>query len=190
MAKFKFTEEILNGSRIAARLGSDTKTNGGNLTDTEVGKLCKLAGDSRYDLCAVGDKIGGRIVGVESATVDDYSIGTVQLSGRIVCTCEGDEATGTGTIAVGDYVVAGTSVAKGTALGSAEYPKVRKATNQPGAAIDVGSTVDQTSVNAALAKAVDQTLNAATGWKVVSVGTDGSVGDTCVIERVDYNLSE
>jgi len=184
MAKFKFTELVTDGDRITARLGSDTKTAGGNLTDTEVGKLCKLAADSRYGLCAVGDKIGGRIVGLEPATADDYSIGTVQKGGRITCICEGAEADGTGTIAVGDYVVAGTPEPNGTALGALTGPKVRKATNQPGAAIDVGATVDQTTVNVALAKAVDQTLVAMYGWRVVSVGSDGSVGDTCVIEKV------
>ena len=50
--------------------------------------------------------------------------------GMIFATADGLQATaGTGAIAVGDYVVAGTATAKGTAL--TVYPKVCKATVQP-----------------------------------------------------------
>jgi len=76
----------------------------------------------------------------------------------MACTCDGIQATvGTGTIAVGDLVVAGTVVAKGTALGALETPKVCKATSQTPVMFN---------------------------WRVVSLGVAGAVGDSCVIERV------
>jgi hypothetical protein len=70
---------------------------------------------------------------------------------------DGSQAAGTGAIAIGDYVVAGAVVAKGTGLSG--YPKVRKATSQtPGPF----------------------------AWRVVSLGTagTGAVGTVGVIERI------
>lgn len=170
---------------VTARLGS-AATAEGRMADTELFKFVKLAGESRYDLCAAGDQIEGQIVAREPATQDGYTIGSVLQSGFINAICDGLEATaGTGTIAVGDYVVCGTITAKGTALPTTiPAPKVCKATNQPGGTIDVSGTVNQTTVNAALAKAADAALNAVYAWRVVSLGDAGAVGDTCVIQRV------
>lgn len=124
----------------------------------EVGKLVKLAGESRYNLAAVGNEIEGAIFAVELAPQNGYTIGSVMTEGRLAVTFDGLQATpGTGVIAVGDYVVTGTPVAKGTELTG--LPKVCKST--------------------------DATL-VVFKWRVVSLGAAGSgaVGTTGVIERV------
>lgn len=126
----------------------------------EQGKLVKLVAESRYDLCAAGNDIEGVVYAVELAPQNGYTIGSIVSAPetRIYALADGLQATpGTGTIAVGDYVVAGTATAKGTALTS--YPKVCKATDAT------------TSVHK---------------WRVVSLGTvgTGAVGTQIVIERV------
>lgn len=155
MAKFQFKPLILTNA-FTARIGAGTGA-GNNVDDKEVGKLVKLVGDSQYNLTAAGDQIEGVVVAMETATLDGYSIGSVARDGRIEVTFDGAQADGTGSLAVGDYVVAGTQVAKGTSLGNAG-PKVRKATTQTGMYH---------------------------AWRVVSLGSgNGSVGTTGVIERV------
>lgn len=187
MAKFKMGVKPTHPP-VTARVGSAADA-AGRMTDTELWKLMKLAGESRYDLCEAGDPIEGQLVELQplKATQDGYTIGAIRTSGKMHATCDGLEATpGTGTIAVGDYVVCGTVVAKGTAIsGTIPSPKVCKATNQPGGTIDVSGTVNQTTVNAALAKAADATLNSIFAWRVISLGDAGAVGDSCVIERVN-----
>lgn len=125
----------------------------------EVGKLVKLAGESRYDLASVGNEIEGVIYSVELAPQNGYSIGSVATEGRLSVTLDGLQATpGTGVIAIGDYVVSGTPVAKATALTG--YPKVCKAT------------------------AAGTALNFK--WRVVSLGSvgTGAVGTVGVIEFI------
>lgn len=129
-----------------------------NYSTLDEGKLIKLAGESRYVLAVAGDAIEGVIYAVEPAGSQGYSIGGRVQDGMIFAIADGLQATpGTGAIAVGDYVVAGSITAKGTKLVS--FPKVCKATSQtPGAF----------------------------AWRVVSltaVGT-GAVGTQIVIERV------
>lgn len=181
MAKFKFTETVTQYDAFTSRLGAASGS-ANYLTDTELGKFVKLVGDSQYDLCAVGDKIEGVIVAVESAPLDDFSIGSVADEGRKTVILDGLEATpGTGAIAIGDYVVCGTPVAKGTALTT--DPKVCKATNQPGAVV---TAADNTigNINAALAKMCDAQKNNTHAWRLISAsGT--AVGSTGVIERVN-----
>lgn len=156
MAKFQMVE-LIGTKTVTARLGAGTGA-ANLLNDKDVNKLVKLVADSRYDLCVAGDAIEGFIQSVDTATTDGYSTGgVVQESGqRKTVTFDGVQATpGTGAIAVGDYVVAGTITAKGTAV---QNPKVCKATSQtPGAF----------------------------AWRVVSIlsGT-GAVGSVGVIERV------
>lgn len=184
MAKFLFQELIANTEPFTARLGAGSGT-ANHVTDVEVGKLVKQVAESRYDLCAAGDPIQGQIVAVEGATADDYSIGSVNAEGRMSVVADGLEATpGTGAIALGDYVVCGTVVAKGTALSAG--PKVCKATNQPGVAV---TTVDntKTEIDIALAKVADAQANAAFAWRVISLGSagTGAVGTTILIERVN-----
>ncbi len=143
---------------VPVRLGVAAST-AENLSTADEGKLIKLAGESRYNLCAAGDAIEGSIYSVEPATSQGWSVGgRIEPMGAMYASADGLQATpGTGAIAVGDYVVAGTITAKGTAL--ATYPKVCKATSQtPGAF----------------------------AWRVMSLGTvgTGAVGTTIVIERV------
>lgn len=158
MAKFMFTELVDISEVVTARLGAGTGA-GNNLTDKEVGKFVKLVGDSQYNLCAAGNEIEGRISSIETATMDAYTIGGVQQEGRFEVTFDGLQATpGTGTVAIGDYVVCGTVVAKDTALTVAA--KVCKAT------------------------AAGNTLNFK--WRVVSLGSagTGAVGTTGIIEFI------
>lgn len=110
---------------ITARLGNT----GAGYTDLEEGKLVKLAAESQYNLAVAGDEIEAVITSVESATQNGFSIGGVNDTfDSIKVVFDGSEAAGTGALAVGDYVVAGTITAQGTALSS--FPKVRKATSQ------------------------------------------------------------
>lgn len=145
---------------ITVRLGAGNTAND-NYTEYEVGKPVKLVAESRYDLCAAGDEIEAIVTSVELATQGGYSIGGIRAEGLVYATADGLQATaGTGTIAIGDYVLAGTATAKGTAL--TNYFKVVKATTQ------------------ANAKATPY------AWRVVSLGTagTGAVGTTIVLQRV------
>lgn len=154
MAKFQM-KELIGTEPITARLGAGSGS-ANYVTDVEIGKSVKLVGDSQYNLCAAGDQIEGFITAVETYTADDFSIGSVQFAGRKRVTLDGLQATpGTGTCAVGDYVVAGTAVAKGTAL--TVPPKVCKATTQTGMYF---------------------------AWRIVSLEGTGAVGQIAVIERV------
>ena len=154
MAKFQM-KELIGTEPVTARLGSASGS-ANYVTDVEIGKPVKLIGDSLYNLTAVGDQIEGFITAVEGYTADDFSIGSVNSQGRKRVTLDGLQATpGTGTCAVGDYVVTGTVVAKGTAL--TVPPKVCKATTQTGMYF---------------------------AWRIVSLEGSGAVGQYAVIERV------
>lgn len=158
MAKFQMKETIPATAKTA-RLGAGSGASN-YLTDKEIGKAVKLIAESRFGLCAVGDQIEGFIGAIETATMDDFTIGSVfnEHSFRKEVTFDGLQATpGTGVIAIGDRVVAGTVVAKDTALTGPV--KVCKATTQTG---------------------MDYV------WRVVSLGSagTGAVGTTGVIERV------
>lgn len=155
MAKFKM-QELIGAAPFTARLGSASGS-ANYMTDLDLGKMVKLVGDSQYNLCAVGDQIEGFITAVEGYTADDFSIGSVDATGRKRVTLNGLQATpGTGTIAVGDYVVAGEVVAKGTKLTAPM--KVCKATTQTGMYF---------------------------AWRVVSLEGTTAVGQYATIERVN-----
>lgn len=173
MAKFKF-KELIGAEPFTTRLGAGSvnSTPANAYTDKEIGKFVKISGTDAYSLCAVGDPIQGVITAVESYTADDFSIGSVDPQGRKRVLLDGSQAAGTGSIAIGDYVVCGTPVALGTALTSTTPPKVRKATNQPGA------------VPADLTAAGQQALNAIFAWRLISFDSAGAVGDFGIIERV------
>ena len=132
MAKFLVGETIHSFPIYTVRLG---QTGAGNqYGDTELLKAVKLTGDSRYELCAVGDAVEGIITSSELAlqgTVDGYSIGGIVGKGYKYVTFDGSEAAGTGAAAIGDYVVVGTVTAKGTKLPGPL--KVRIATTQAAA---------------------------------------------------------
>lgn len=170
--KFRMTETIHSEKVRTARLG--TTGAGNQYDDKEVGKAVKLSGDSAYVLCAAGDPIEGVVNSVNLGLYDGFSIGGVVSTGYKEVTFDGLQATpGTGTVAVGDFVVTGTVVAKGTALTAPL--KVTKATQQPGIteAAAVGDVNDQLKV-------------ALFAWRVVSLGAagTGAVGTTGIIERV------
>ena len=157
----------------AVRLGSAADA-GGRLASTEQFKFVKFAGTDRYDLCAAGDIIEAVITSIEPATSAGWTVGGINKFDKMYVTADGLQATpGTGVIAAGDYVVCGTVVAKGTALGSTTYAKVCKATIQPGTApADLAAAGTQISMLKGL-------------WRVVSLleaGT-GAVGTTLVVER-------
>lgn len=138
------------------RLGAGNAANQ-RFNQNDVGKIVKLAGESQYDLAAVGNPIEKVVVAVEAATSNGWSIGGVAGDEMMFATADGAQADGTGTIAVGDYVVTGTPVALNTAM--AGYPRVRKATSQ--------------------------TPAYPYAWRVVSLGTGAGVsGTTIVIEKV------
>lgn len=142
---------------FTARLGATGSAN--NYSTLDEGKPVKLAAESQYNLTAAGDEIEGFILGVDTATAGGFSIGSVVEDGQFNVTFDGIQATpGTGTVAIGDYVVTGTIVARGTAL--TVFPRVCKATN-------AGNTLNYK-------------------WRVVSLGTAGSgaVSTSGVIKRV------
>lgn len=170
--KFRMTETIHSEKVKTSRLGA---TGAGNqYDDKEVGKAVKLSGDSAHVLCAAGDPIEAVVNSVNLGLYDGFSIGGIVSTGYKEVTFDGLQATpGTGTVAVGDYVVCGTVTAKGTALTGPL--KVCKATMQPGVteAAAVGDVNDMLKV-------------ALYAWRVVSLGAagTGAVGTTGVIERV------
>lgn len=183
MAKFLMGVLIADTERYTARLGSASGS-ANYCTDKEVNKLVKLAGESRFNLCAVGDNIEGYVSSVESASQDDFAIGTVAVDGRMDVLCDGLQATpGTGVLAVGDYVVTGTVTPFGTVLPAAV--KVCKATLQPGTAIVLADNVVGT-INTGLASLATLQKTVMFAWRVISLGTvgTGAVGTAAVVERV------
>lgn len=160
------------GSAIA--VGGQPGTGGSMTPGVDVGKLVKLVGESQYDLCASGDCIEGVITSVEQATAGGWTVGGVIEEEEIFVTANGLQATeGTGAIAIGDYVVAGTQDAKGVVM-TTNYPKVVKSTVQLGVA------------PATLAEAGLQSKLSLFAWRVVSLGTvgTGAPGTTIVVSRI------
>lgn len=128
MAKFLMVETIHSEKVATARVGTKVAP----LTSADVGKAVKLVGESNYGLCAAGDAIEGFLSSSNYAaqgTQDGFAIGGVISKGFKAVTFDGLQATpGTGTVAVGDYVVVGTVSAVGTKLTGPM--KVCKATAQ------------------------------------------------------------
>ena len=167
MARKLYRTEVLpSHATITTKLGALNAP----FRDTEIGKLVKPGTlDSQHVLCAVGDMIDGYVVSVEAATSDGFGVGAVQRLDAKYAVADGSQAAGTGALALGDYVVAGTPQAQGTALGNA-FVKVRKATTQVGS---VGTLNEQMSMVPFM-------------WRVASLGVAGSgaVGTTILIERI------
>jgi hypothetical protein len=152
---------VPDAATMAVRLGAGN-AEAQRLDFKEVGKFVKLVGESRFDLCAVGNDIEGVIYAVEQAPQNGFSIGSVLAAAgtRLRVTLDGLQATpGTGTIPVGAIVVTGTPVAKGTALAGPSSVKVCQATTP---------------------------ANVVFKWRVVSLGgaASGTVGTVAVIERI------
>jgi hypothetical protein len=147
-------------SSMTVRFGAGNAAN--NRWDPkEQGKAVKLTAESTYDLCAAGDEIEGFVTSVEAAPQNGFSIGGIVDEGLQWVTADGIQATpGVGAIVVGDYVLAGTITAKGTA--TARFAKVVKATTQANVKASPFS------------------------WRVVSLGPvgTGAVGTDIVIKRM------
>ena len=158
MAKFKFGVILNQSTMVTARLGDSTTPGTNLLSDKDKDKFLKLIGDSQYGLCAVGNEIEGIVGTVKAETYDGYAVGGVQKDGRVTVVLDGLQATpGTGVIGVNDYVVAGTPVARGTAITEAG-PRVCKATAAGSALVHK--------------------------WRVVSLNGTNAVGQTALIEKV------
>lgn len=157
MPKFQMKETLDQLAKIVTARVADGTGVANQLNDADNGKFVKLVGDSQYGLCAVGNDIEGVLeTANEMGTQDGFNIGSVRYNGRVTVTLDGLQGTpGTGTIAVGDIVVAGTVVARGTAITG--YPKVCKAT-----------TPDNVNFK----------------WRVVALYGTGAVGQTALIERI------
>ena len=131
MAKFLITPTIHSEKVITARLGGNAA--GTRCTDKDVGKPVKQSGDSAYGICSAADAIEGIVTSVETGLYDQYVIGGVVRSGFANVIARGLQATeGTGTLAIGDYVLAGTQTAVQTAMAK-DYLPVVKATDQAAA---------------------------------------------------------
>lgn len=166
----------------AVRLG----TTGAKFADVDVAKIVKLAAESQYSLTAAGDPIEAIVLAIEKATSAGYTVGTIINEGRALVIADGLQATpGTGTIAVGDYVVTGTVAALGTA-NALSFAKVCKATVQPFTAVTLADNVVAT-INAGLVTVAAAIKNSTFAWRVVSLGSagTGAVGTQIVIERVN-----
>lgn len=139
-------------------------------------KFVKLVGESRYALAAVGDPIDSQVFSVEAAPGrDGGSLGGIVRQELLYVTADGLQATpGVGFIAVGDYVVCGTPTPLNVDLGVSGYPKVCKATLQPGGVL---------ANLAEVATLIKQNIFA---HRVVSLGDSGTgaVGTRISIERI------
>ena len=156
MSRSHIRKEVLPSTpAVTVRLGTAGAAN--NYSSADIGKFVKVIGESAHGLCAAGDPIEAYISSVEAATSGGFSIGGIQQVDSKFVTFDGLQATpGTGTVAIGDYVVCGTVVARGTAL--TEPARVTKATSQ---AVSFYN------------------------WRVVSLGTGpGVVGTVGLIEQV------
>lgn len=152
MAKFLLDETIHQQEVLTVRLGGSSA--GTRFTDADKGKPVKLGADSAFVLCAAGDAVEAWVSSLSSGpTYDGYQLGGIVGTGLKRATVTG------ATVAVGDYVVAGTAVALGTKLTG--YMQVAKAADQ------------------AVAKAAPHRL------RVVSlVGGTGAAGSTVLLQRV------
>lgn len=176
MAKFTMHEMATSGEVVTARVCDGTGA-GNAYSDADVGKFVKLAGDSRYAMCAVGDAIEGRVSSIEVGSQDGFSIGGVVTEMPLMeCVADGLVATpGTGTLAIGDYVVCGTVVAKGTALANYRAGRVCQASI-------LAATLNNAAAFTGAANAKSHFV-----WRVVSLGQvgTGAVGTAIVIQSVE-----
>lgn len=131
MSKFYMTPTVHSEKVVTARIGGNAV--GTRANDNDVGKPVKLGGDSNYVLCASGDAIQGIVTSVETGLYDGFMLGGVVSKGFHYATADGSQAAGTGSLTVGQYVLAGTADAIQVAKAGAHL-KVRSATDQAAAA--------------------------------------------------------
>lgn len=98
--KFTFNPTVGQFEKvISAKLGT---TAGTYYTDADKGKPVKMVADGRYALCADGDQIEGFIHALQPYTADNFTFGSVYVGGDE----NFNEATATGSLTFGQYVVA------------------------------------------------------------------------------------
>lgn len=163
MTAFVFTELVNSPLQdvVSAALGVDASN---KLVQNDIGKPVKLAANNNYVVCSAGDEIEGFVVAVEPSTVNDgFSFGSVQRNKRVIAKVDAAQS---GTLAVGEYAVAGTSSALGT---KDAYPLVKEATAQ----------------NLSATPPVLGPAGLTFKWRVIRVisGT-GVAGDLVLLERV------
>lgn len=158
MANFAFDVTLNENLHYNTARVADDSVGAQPLNDSDVGKFLKLKFSSQYGLCAVGDEIEGILeTGPDNALHNGFPLATVRKNGRVKVMLDGLQGTpGTGVIAVGDYVVAGTVTARGTVLPA--QPKVCKATAAATGLVAL--------------------------WRVVHLYGTTAVGQTALIERV------
>lgn len=111
MTTFAFTELVPTEKVLSTALGPDANT---KFADADVGKAVKLGTANNYVAVVADDEIEGFVTSIEPFTVNSgFSFGGVVVSGRV--TAEVGANQGVTPMAVGDYVVADTPVALGTA---------------------------------------------------------------------------
>lgn len=110
MTTFAFTENVPFDTMISAALGASS---GAKFADADVGKAVKLGTANNYVPVAAGNEIEGFVNSIEPFTVNDgFSFGGVKIEGRHTAKVGPAQVS---TLNVGDYVVADTPVALGTA---------------------------------------------------------------------------
>jgi hypothetical protein len=122
MTTFAFTELVNSpmADVVSAALGASSSA---KLNDNDVGKPVKMGSAQNYVVCSAGDEIEGFVVNVEANTVNDgFSFGSVIRNKRVIAKVDAAQV---GTLAVGEYAIAGASAALGTADA---YPKVKEGT--------------------------------------------------------------
>lgn len=155
----KFQQGVLispYSANITARLANGPGATN-HLTDADVGKFVKLVGDSQYGLTAAGNGIEGIVATANEQDADGFKLGGLADVNRARVTFNGLQASaGTGSIAVGDFVVSGAPAALGTKLTGP--PAVLKATDASASPFK---------------------------WRVVAIVSGaGAVGSLGIIERV------
>lgn len=159
MTTFVFGENVTEAMKdtVSCALGAAAAS---GIGQKDLDKAYKMGVLNNYVPCADGDAIEAFVSAVEPFTVNQgFSFGSVQRRGRKTVQNGAAQA----TLAVGDYVVAFTQ----TAIGTAGLAQVKKATAT--AATDDGAMF-QSGLFA---------------WKVIRILTGtGVAGDQILIERV------
>jgi hypothetical protein len=159
MTTFVYNESVTDAMKdtISTALGAAAASGIGN---NDLNKAYKAGTAQNYVPCADGDAIEGFLTAIEPFTVNNgFVFGSVQRRGRKVVQNGAAQA----TLGVGDFVVAFTQ----TAIGTAGFAQVKKATAT--AATDDGA-LTQAGLFA---------------WRVIRIVTGtGAAGDTVLVERV------
>lgn len=159
MTTFTYGENVTDAIKdtVSAALGAAASS---GIGQNDVGKAYKLGTANNYVPCADGDRIEGFVVAIEPFTVNNlFSFGSVQRGGRKTV----QNGAGQAQLAVGDYVVAFTQVA----IGTAGLAQVKKATAT--AAADDGALTNAAPFH----------------WRVIRIVTGtGVAGDQVLVERV------